>query len=766
MRLYYITNSKIPTEKAFGYGIAKMCEALGRVLEEVVLIVPKRHGVSSDALFDFYHVKKNFRVQGIPSLDLFRYEKYMGKLAYALQTVTFCFSLLRLRIDRADVLYSRNLYTLPLLWAKNKNLFFEIHFLQNTERRLKRLFPFAKMIFTSTGHLRDQIAEFGVDSKRLAVLPDAVDLKAFDLAIDKNDARDKLRLPKEKILLGYTGNFTAMGMDKGIENILRALRILKEKRSDFLFVAMGGLPADMERYTRLVSEAGLHDCVRLMPRVSVTELPLYQKAFDILLMCPPRNEYFAYHVSPLKMFEYMASKRPIVASEWPAMREVLNERNALLVNSDNAETLASAIQTLTDNKVLGEALAEQAFRDVQEYTWEKRARRVVDALGIYDANLRITNSASVKSNSLFVDPHNSQDSHHIFRLLVITQEVDRDDSNLGFFHAWIEKLSNHADHVYVICLEKGASVFPSEHVTLLPLGKERLRAYPRWMRRLMYLYRFRRYIRQYAHKYDGVFIHMNPEYAILGGRFWKKNGKKILLWYVHKSVSWKLKFAERRVDRIFTASKESFRLPSKKVDVVGHGIDTDLFSFSRSPHEKETLRLLTIGRISRSKDLVTLLYSIARLAQKLELSVSFDIVGEPITAEDAAYKKELEALVQLLGISTYVSFIGGKRHGDLPRIYQTHDALLHASKTGSLDKTVLEALATGMPVFSSSEAYCAYPADLVSVFPEGDAEELAERIEKKWISGTLVPNAGRREFVLREHNLNAVIGKIISFFQS
>lgn len=387
MKLYYITNSKMPTEKAFGYGITKMCEALGDALEEVVLVMPKRYGTQSQGLFDFYGVKKNFRIHELYSLDLFRYEAYLGKLSYALQAMTFSISLLGLRMKRTDMVYGRNLYTLPLLYIKNKNLFFEIHFLQKTERRLRSFFRFAKVIFTSTKHLSDQIADFGIDATHLVVLPDAVDLKAFDLSISQDEARIELNLPKEKIILGYTGNFRAMGIDKGIENIICALSMLKKTRYDLMqnimFVAVGALPGDHEYYKRLISEAGLTNVVRLIPRVPATELPVYQKACNILLMCPPFNEYFGYHVSPLKMFEYMASQRPMIASGWPAMREVLNEKNALLVNADHSEELASAIQTLISDRVLGARLAEQAFRDVEDYTWEKRAERVINAIRTY-----------------------------------------------------------------------------------------------------------------------------------------------------------------------------------------------------------------------------------------------------------------------------------------------------------------------------------------------------------------------------------------------
>ena len=70
---------------------------------------------------------------------------------------------------------------------------------------------------------------------------------------------------------------------------------------------------------------------------------------------------------------------------------------------------------------------------------------------------------------------------------------------------------------------------------------------------------------------------MNPEYIVLGGLWWKLWRKKITLWYTHKSVNLKLRIATKLADKIFTASEKSFRLVSKKVNIMGHGINIEQF---------------------------------------------------------------------------------------------------------------------------------------------------------------------------------------------
>ena len=171
------------------------------------------------------------------------------------------------------------------------------------------------------------------------------------------------------------------------------------------------------------------------------------------------------------------------------------------------------------------------------------------------------------------------------KLLICTQKVDKNDSVLGFFHRWIEEFAKHCEMVTVICLEKGEYSLPN-NVKVLSLGKEH------GVSRLKYLFCFYTYIWKYRKEYDKVFVHMNPEYVVLGGLFWRLLKKKIALWYMHKSVNLKLRIAERLVHNIFTGTKESFRLKTNKLHITGHGIDTAAFSFSPKVVDKENLRVI------------------------------------------------------------------------------------------------------------------------------------------------------------------------------
>ena len=300
------------------------------------------------------------------------------------------------------------------------------------------------------------------------------------------------------------------------------------------------------------------------------------------------------------------------------------------------------------------------------------------------------------------------------------------------------------------------------------LGKENnadVRGWRRGFARIVYALRLVRYIIRERGNYDAVFVHMNPEYAILGGLFWRLAGKKSALWYVHKKVSWRLRFAALLVNKIFTASKESCRLRNKKVTVVGHGIDTELFAPLTTPiANPSALRLLTAGRISPVKDISTLILGFYELEKKLSAaSIRIAIFGQPITESDKRYKEELEELATAHSNFTW----GYAYHDNIRKFYHGVESgitiFVHASKTGSMDKAVLEALAAGLPVFTSSEAFNESMG--VIKFRPGDPVDLAEKVSRAFLRKELVVNEKGKAYVRENHSLNRLAQKIISFYE-
>lgn len=262
------------------------------------------------------------------------------------------------------------------------------------------------------------------------------------------------------------------------------------------------------------------------------------------------------------------------------------------------------------------------------------------------------------------------------RLLICTQAVDKNDQALGFFLRWIEEFAKYCETVTVICLYKGTYELP-DNVHVYSLGKEERRK-----TRLGYSLRLCKYLWKLRGTYDAVFVHMNPEYAALAGWWWRLSRVRIGLWYTHKNTRLLLRIAVFFSHIIFTASRESFRLRSKKVQVVGHGIDTDFFTPERQVPRGQ--HLLSVGRLMKSKrhDLAI------RVA--LEEKRAIRIAGE------GPERSILEGLARDLGVQA--TFLGRLTQGQLRDEYRTAALFIHTSETGSLDKVVLEALACDCPI--------------------------------------------------------------------
>ncbi len=226
-----------------------------------------------------------------------------------------------------------------------------------------------------TSHLKKEIINRGFPADKILVEPDAVDLDIFDIKTEKEAAREKLGLAKDKTILLYTGRFKTMGMDKGISDILKALAALKNR--NLLFVAVGGLPKDKEFYQGLAEELGVGEQVNLITYCEQKELAIYQKAADFLLMPFPFNEHFAYYMSPLKLFEYMAARRPIIASDLPSIRDVLSDETCYFCQPGDPKDLAEVINKAIKNPAESRSKAANAYKQGQKHSWIKRAEQVI-----------------------------------------------------------------------------------------------------------------------------------------------------------------------------------------------------------------------------------------------------------------------------------------------------------------------------------------------------------------------------------------------------
>ncbi len=363
MKLLYLANLRLPTEKAYGIQIAKMCEAFALAGNDVTLAYPFRDNHVKDDFFEFYSVKRNFKTKEVFAFDFYLPGKF-DNLAVLIKEFFSALSLLiYAKRNDFDLAVSRDELPVLLLSSAKKNIVFEAHKFSKRKKFFYRHFlkKGVKVITISQG-LKDEFKNLGFSDENILVAHDGVDVGGFDLKISQEEARRNMGLPSDKKIVLYTGHLFGW---KGADLLAEAAKLVPE----CLFVFVGGTDKDINIFRK---KYGDRKNILIVGRKPHAEIPMYLKSADVLIL-PKSEDRFG---SPLKMFEYMASGRPILAAKVPSFEEVLNKDNSVLIEADDPKVLAKEISFLIYDNDRSQRLAQKSLEDVKEYTWQKRAEKI------------------------------------------------------------------------------------------------------------------------------------------------------------------------------------------------------------------------------------------------------------------------------------------------------------------------------------------------------------------------------------------------------
>lgn len=372
MKIIYIANTQMPTDRAHGYQIGKTCEKFAAFGNEVTLIVPDRkHNLTGD-IFEYYGLQKNFTVEKISCLNVM---SHGGRFAFFLELIIFSAKLLFKKIDKDALIYSRDIVPLFVFRARGFRVVYNVHnWSPRRKRLLRRFFGTAVKIVCNSEGTRQQVAKDGFHNSITAT--NGVELSDFENLGSKIELRKKLELPLDKKIAMYVGHLYGW---KGVDTILRAAKFLKEKKN-ILFVVVGGDEGEQKEFLAKIKEEGIENILSL-GHTPKKEIPKYLQSADILLLPnSAKSEESVKYTSPIKMFEYLASGIPVIASDLPSLREVLHEKNSLLVKPDSPEALSEGIEKLLSDSVFSEALARHAHADAEKYTWDNYAKKILNFL--------------------------------------------------------------------------------------------------------------------------------------------------------------------------------------------------------------------------------------------------------------------------------------------------------------------------------------------------------------------------------------------------
>lgn len=368
MKIVYLANVRMPTDRAHGIQIMKMCEAIASAGHEVELVVPKRFNQIKTDPFIYYQVKKIFKIRKLFCIDLLIFQ--LGPLGFFIQTFSFfIIAKFYLWFSHYDILYMRSEFAGIFF----NNYVVEVHTLPYKVKAFhKKTWRKAKKIIVLTSFIKIDLIKLGVAEGKIIVAPDGVDLNQFDIKVDKDEARKKLNLPLDKKIILYSGTFNMnnwLGW-KGVDTVLETAKIYNPEH---LFILIGGDPEEIDLIIKKYNLTNL----LLIPHQEQKIIPYYLKSADILLLPNKKgNSNSERHTSPLKLFEYMAAGRPIIASKLPSLMEILNDNNCLFFEPNNPKDLAEKIKLLFLNFDLAKNIAERARLDVSQYIWEKRANKI------------------------------------------------------------------------------------------------------------------------------------------------------------------------------------------------------------------------------------------------------------------------------------------------------------------------------------------------------------------------------------------------------
>jgi len=367
MRIVYLSASSIPSRSANSIHVMRMCEAFAQNGHETTLIGKQFDGGLLKDIYDYYGVDRSFQ------LSLICCRRSKGVSIFVLPNL---YARLRQYDPNEVLVYARDIYGASIAIRMGFRVIYEAHGLPYNRlirylearllanRRLLRLVVISKALkrlYVSRGDVADKI----VVCHDAACVPNG--LLIGDLSWPS--CRNTLQI-------GYTGH---LHQGRGIEIIIECAKRLPQ----YDFHIIGGDDKDI-LYWKSQASTNLHFHGFVEPGL----ISSVCRRCDVLMMPYQTNLALPYShantsgwMSPMKLFEYMASGKAIVASDLPVLREVLNEKMAVLVPPADLGAWLRALRRCQD-EVYRQTLAQNAYNVLREhYTWDKRAQKVLEGVG-------------------------------------------------------------------------------------------------------------------------------------------------------------------------------------------------------------------------------------------------------------------------------------------------------------------------------------------------------------------------------------------------
>lgn len=366
-RLYIVFHGRFPSEKAAALYAALHAKSFVPHMP-VVLLVPRRLGRNISA-HEYYRLPASIKVVYLPTIDLFstRLRGIAFPVSYAVFSCA-AFLYLFFHVRKVDTIDTNEALPALLATGISGRVIYEVH--DFPERFLwfyRLLFLQARYILATNKWKKAELKKrFGILGEKIIMERNGVDLEQF-ASSDRAEARKALGLSPDARIAVYTGHLYSW---KGVDILAQAAK----EHADIEVYLVGGTSVDVTRFKK---QYGGVNTLHILGHRPHDEVPMWLAAADVLVLPnTAQEEISAHYTSPMKLFEYMASGRPIVASDIPSIREVLPDELGFLVPPDDPSAMAHAIARACTDATEASYRAARARARVEQYSWQNRAQRL------------------------------------------------------------------------------------------------------------------------------------------------------------------------------------------------------------------------------------------------------------------------------------------------------------------------------------------------------------------------------------------------------
>ena len=368
-KLIYLTHARIPSDKTPYPFILKTCAGFMQEGWAVELWAANRHNpwfAGADP-YQAVDAAKKVPIVHVPVIDWMR---FIGRLGFVFMIVTYnVVVLFRLRKHRDALVYAHDIRDVVLPVLLGVPMACEIHdYFESSVGLINRVvLPRLKYLIVTNAIKAEFLhKKYRIPRERMLVQPNAVAAKDFDILETRREARERLSLPQDERIIMYTGHLYAW---KGGYTLAAAMEFIPNGTLYFV----GGTDFDRNALQRFVAENQL-------PRISFIEsqphekIPLYLRTADVVVLPNTAKEAVSREeTSPVKLFEYLASGTPIVATDLPSVREIVSEKEVIFAKPDDPRDMARAIENAFS---ADDARKESAISLARKHSWEDRARAI------------------------------------------------------------------------------------------------------------------------------------------------------------------------------------------------------------------------------------------------------------------------------------------------------------------------------------------------------------------------------------------------------